>query len=161
MCTVLVMDMKLIYGDITHVEMITSYRMKLWDDVGKFKSQDEFDQIYKLNKEYFTEHFVSGKIVVPMYLDSEDNIISIGIGVIIQKPIVNMENLGLEGFIFNMYTEEQYRKQGLATSILSEIYTFFKKKKVVKVSLDSNSNSINMYKKYGMKENNYYLEQKI
>lgn len=158
----MIKHLKMVNASIKHVDLLTDYRMKLWKDAGKFKSPNEFEHIYNLNKEYFINHFESDRIIAPIFLDPSDgSIVSIGIGVIVIKPIVNLENMGLEGYIFNMHTEESYRCKGLATKILNEIFQFFKEKQVFKVSLNANESSFNLYKKMGMKANQFHLELKL
>lgn len=149
-------------ADISDLDLITKFRMEIWDRYGKFKDKKEYKEIFQRNREYFETHFRSDSIIVPIYQDSKSKkIIAIGIGVIIQKPVINRENIGLEGYIFNMFTEELYRGQGLATHILKEINLFFKIKEVNKVVLTANENSKNIYKKVGMRNNPDYMELKI
>lgn len=85
-------------------------------------------------------------------------IVSIGMGAIIHKPPVNLDNPGLEGYIFNMNTKEEYRKKGYGTQIIKAIINFFKENNVSKASLISNENSYEWYEKNGFKGNNYYQE---
>lgn len=154
-------NLKLINGNIKDIDQITKYRMKLWDDAGKFSSSKEYDDLYIKNREYLTENLKGGKIVIPMFVDDDKNIVSIGIGVILQKPPVNWDNSGLEGYIFNMYTDINYRNRGLSKNIMDEIFLFFQQSNVTTVNLTSNKNSFKLYEKYGMKTNQFYQEIKI
>lgn len=146
-------------ADISDLDTITKYRMKLWDSCGKFSSKKEYKEIYNKNREYFKNHFREESIIIPIYQTPiTRKIIAMGIGVIIQKPVINWDNMGQEGYIFNMFTEDAYRGKGLATNILKEINLFFKMKNVNKVTLTANENSKNIYQKEGMKPNPDYME---
>lgn len=150
---------KLVKADESHIELITTYRMKLWKEAGKFSSNEEYNDLFKRNREYFKNNFKNKSIVVPMYINNKDySIVSIGMGAVLQKPLVNWDNMGLEGYIFNMYTDAKYRGQGLATTILNEIFEYFKESNVNKVNLISNQKSFSLYKKSGMCINNFYQE---
>lgn len=140
------------------IELITSYRMKLWKVAGKFSGEEEYNDIYNHNRNYFKDKFEKDRIVVPAYFDRENRIAAIGIGVIIEKPVINWENRGLEGYIFNMNTDEKFRRRGLASSIVDDIISFFKDRRVKKVSLTSNNNSFSLYKQKGMVTNSFYQE---
>lgn len=152
-------ELKITIATIEDIELICSYRMRLWDDAGKFKDLDEYNQVNQLNKEYFEEQFSNNSIFVPIiYKPGTKDIISIGIGVILKKPVINLEDTGLEGYIFNMHTESDYRKKGLSTSILNELVKYFKTRNVNKISLNSNDLSFNLYDRNGFLSNKYYQE---
>lgn len=151
--------LELVKADESHIELITRFRMKLWKDAGKFSSDKEYNDLFKKNREYFKENFKNNSIVVPMYINKvDDSVAAIGVGVIIQKPLINWSNMGLEGHIFNMYTDINFRGRGLATSILREIFSYFKELNVNKVSLISNSDSFSLYNKNGININSFYQE---
>ncbi len=154
-------NLKLIRGNLEHIDGVAKYRMKLWDSVGKFSSKEEYDDLYIRNKNYLIENLKANKIVIPMFIDDDKNIISIGIGVIIQKPPVNWENSGLEGYIFNMYTEINHRGKGLATTVLDDIFLYFQTQGVKRVNLTSNKKSFKLYEKYGLETDEYYQEIKL
>lgn len=152
-------ELKITIATIEDIELICSYRMRLWNDAGKFKDLDEYNQVNQLNKEYFEEQFSNNSIFVPIiYKPGTKDIISIGIGVILKKPVINLEDTGLEGYIFNMHTESDYRKKGLSTSILNELVKYFKTRNVNKISLNSNVLSFNLYDRNGFLSNKYYQE---
>jgi len=116
---------------IKHIPQIVDLRMKLWNEAGKFKDAKEFKIIKDLNIKYHKDNLRKGKMVIPMLMNEEkDEIISIGIGVIIDKPPVNLMNNGKEGYIYNVYTSDAYRKHGCATFIINKIMENFKSKQV-------------------------------
>ena len=138
---------------------ITNLRLKFLQDMGKIKYQEEYRLLYEKNHSYMYDKMKSDKLIIPFFENGIDNeIISIGIGVILDKPPINMDNLGFEGYIFNVCTDEKFRKRGYSTMILNEIINFFRKKDIKNVTLKSNEKSFELYKKNGFNINNYYME---
>ncbi len=138
---------------------IINLRLNLWKEVGKIKSDYEFNKMFEINYNYFESNLLSDTMIIYFYENQSTlEIVSIGMGAIIHKPPVNLDNPGLEGYIFNMNTKEEYRKKGYGTQIIKAIINFFKENNVSKASLISNENSYEWYEKNGFKGNNYYQE---
>lgn len=136
---------------------ISRFRTQIWLDYGVIKKED-FKKIEKMNLLYFRKMFRNKRIHIPMFKNPDREILSIGIGIILEKPPVNFEKNGMEGYIFNMFTQEEYRGKGLATVVLEEIMKFFRDAGIKKVILNSNASSRHLYLKNGFCENEYYLE---
>ncbi len=68
------------------------------------------------------------------------------------------------GDISHMYIEKKYQRMGLADKFLSQIYNWFKGKKIKEVELtvlEKNKQARNAWKKYGFREYTLRLRKKI
>ncbi len=146
-------------AQIEDLPKIVKLRLDLWKEVGKITSDDEYEHMRGINFEYFKENILKDSLVVYYFEESSNrDIISIGMGLIIEKPPINLKNRGLEGYVFNINTKPEYRKRGLAAKIINEIIIFFQEKGVKKASLISNEISYRLYEEIGFKDNRYYQE---
>lgn len=144
---------------LENIDSVIKLRLDLWKSTGKIKSDDEYSKVYEYNLKYFIDKFKKEEIIICVYEDiNKSEIISIGIGSIIDKPPVNLENIGKEGYIYNINTVKEYRQKGYATNILKEIIKYFKEKNIGKITLISNKNSYKLYERKGFKSNIYYQE---
>lgn len=70
-----------------------------------------------------------------------------------------------EGYIFNVAVDENYRKRGIGSALISELVTFGKKNNLCFLTLEvreSNENARSLYSKFGFikvgERKNYYKE---
>lgn len=147
------------YATFEDLEEVTAYRMKLWQDAGKFHDQGEYDEFFRENYQFLREYCEQKKLCIPMYTDRDTRkIISIGIGIILKKPPINRQNRGSEGYVYNIFTEKEYRRQGLAASVVKKLFSWFQEQGVCRTYLTSNEGSYKLYEGLGMKGNPWYQE---
>jgi ribosomal protein S18 acetylase RimI-like enzyme len=139
------MNLKIIEQE--KLDIIIKLRLELWKELGKISDLKEYDFLYNKNIEYFEKKFKENSIRISTLQNKHDEIISIGIGIIIDKPPVNYEDLGREGYIFNMNTKSNLRNKGYGTIILNDLIDFFKTQNIKRVTLNANEKSFNFYKK--------------
>ncbi len=66
-----------------------------------------------------------------------------------------------KGYITNMFTEEKYRGQGIATYLLKKLVVEAGKSGVSKLWLGASEMGKPVYKKFGFKETDEWLELNI
>jgi|GEM_PF-4738705 len=141
---------------------VVKLRLHLWKRTGKIRSDIEYSEMFERNSDYFTERFAADKAVVYVYENTENSEwVSIGIGVIIDKPPVNLDDGGGEGYICNVYTDENCRKRGYAFNIIKKIMEYFASKGVGRAVLTANEESLNLYTACGFAVNPLHLEKLV
>lgn len=132
------------------IEKIVALRVSIFRDIGKIASPEEEQSMKVINKSYF-EDLSYKDCLSGFYEEVEGRIISIALGIIMAFPPINLENQGMKGYIFNVYTDKDYRNQGKATLLTKRLVEELKRRGVNKIELDANENSIKIYEKIGFK----------
>jgi len=73
-------------------------------------------------------------------------------------------NVKLRGTIDNLYVEEEYRRRGIAQSLIEELIRWFKEKKADVMTLHIyplNLNTMALYKKLGFKEYSLNMSRRL
>ncbi|HBD95813.1 MAG: hypothetical protein A2015_01825 [Spirochaetes bacterium GWF1_31_7] len=143
------------------IDKIVNLRLKLWNDAGAFSKPKESELMYEPNFTYIKKALNDNTMVIPVIEDDNAEIIAIGIGVILEKPPINLKNNGKEGYIFNMHTLEKYRGKGLGKLILDDILDFFGTQSVFKVTLNANQEAATFYTRSGFAGNPQYMELRM
>lgn len=95
----------------------------------------------KLGKELIVFAARSGyRIVATVYL------------LIIEKPANPSLPNGLEGEVLSVYTEKEYRGQGISTCLLKKLITFAKEKHLCRINLKATEEGYRLYKTLGFEE---------
>jgi GNAT superfamily N-acetyltransferase len=71
---------------------------------------------------------------------------------IIEKPANPSLPNGLEGEVLNVFTEEEYRGQGISTYLMKEMIAYAKEKHLCRINLKATAEGYRLYKKLGFEE---------
>ncbi|KNY25124.1 GNAT family N-acetyltransferase [Pseudobacteroides cellulosolvens] len=132
------------------IDRIAALRTSIFKGIGKIETAEEEESLIAVNKQYMLELF-DKNCFCGFYDEVEGRIISIALGVILAFPPINMENQGLRGYIYNVYTDKGFRNHGKATMLTQMLVDELKSRGAVKIELDANENSIEIYEKIGFK----------
>jgi GNAT superfamily N-acetyltransferase len=100
---------------------------------------------------YFKQSMEEGTFVAWLASDNENLIATSGICFYTVPP--TFSNLtGRTSYIMNMYTLEQYRKQGIASKLFDRVIEEAKSRGCKKIYLHATENGRPLYKKFGFKE---------
>lgn len=101
-------------------------------------------------RQYFTEELNQNLIV--MVAEDEGKMIATS-SVIFQKYPPSFSNpRGIRAYITNVYTEPEYRRQGISTVLLDQLFEVVKAEGLNYVWLWATEQGIPLYEKYGFKE---------
>ena len=142
--------MNYLEATIDDLEQIIEMRLEyIASDQGAIKTED-----IKAMKEqlpgYFTENI--GKSIFVFVAKDNEHIVSIVMLNIITKPSNPHFINGSVGEVLNVYTKEEYRKQGIASKLINMLLEFSKKKNLDYVELESTDEGYELYKKIGFKD---------
>lgn len=120
-------------------------------------------QTQKLKEElpgYFTEHI--GRDLVVYIAEEAGEIISSVFLLMIEKPANPNFMTGRIGELLNVYTNPEYRRQGIAGKLLSMSIESAKKKKLSFLELKASEEGYPLYKKMGFEEvNSWHRAMKL
>lgn len=147
--------MKIIKLNEQHINDFFQMRYKL------LKELDEIDTNNLKNFEIASKKYYLSEINKTLHcwgVIHNNSIVSIA-SICLFKRVPYFENLeGLEAYILNVYTEPEFRKQGLTSSLIFEIKEFAFEQNIKRLWLNSSSEAKKLYKKLGFFEKNNEME---
>ncbi len=147
-----------------------NYRKENMDDIDKLvelrKKQlaaEGIESSINIDKELslFFENKLSDGSLIQWLVEDNDEIIACGAVIFYEFPPSYTNKSGKKAYISNMYTNENYRGQGIATKILSKLVDEAKITGVSKIWLEASAMGRPVYKKFGFVETDEFLELTI
>lgn len=133
--------------DEKHVNEFCGFRINLLREIEDFNNGKDISALEDATKQYYLSHI--NKNLFSWGILYENNLVAIG-SLCLFERIPYKENLtGLEGYILNIYTSPQYRKQGLANRILDEMIKYASKIHIKRLWLNSSKKGIKFYENRG------------
>lgn len=108
-------------------------------------------------KEFFHKKLQEGSLIQWVVEDNQE-IIACGAVVFYEFPPSYTNKSGKKAYITNMYTKEDYRGQGIATSLLTKLVEEVKNAGITKIWLGASKMGRPVYKRFGFKETDEWLE---
>lgn len=128
------------------IDKLIENRMKVIFEVSNSQYSDE--SFYDNTCDYIKNHIDKDGFIVWIAVDN-DEIISI-VMLSIYEILPTMFNVsGKTGYILNVWTDENYRRQGLATKLLKNIFADAKKAGVNSIHLKATEQGKFVYEKLG------------
>lgn len=139
-------------ADIYDIDEIVRLRIELLKEIGKIK--DDFDISFFENetKKYLVNKLNKGYMC--WVAEENGEIVASGGLIIFEKPPAADNITGLEGYIMNIYTIPQFRRNGIATTIMNEIINYLKEIGIKKIRLHASKGGRPVYEKLGFDSNN-------
>lgn len=140
------------------IERIALIRIKQQKDDWKEQYIDKYD-LFKRTKIYLKEHLNNDFLA--FIEEIEDNIIAICCLQIIEY-LPQCNDNGKQGYICNVYTDEQYRNQGIQTKLLEEVIRYSINNNLCELDLSTDSDvAISLYKKCGFEFDNWAMKKEM
>lgn len=145
-------------ANISNLNELIQMRIEyLLEDFGELSPNKILEIQNNLNN-YFLHNLNKNCLI---YIAKDDNIVSTAFLVITEKPSNPNFLTGRVGTVMNVYTKEEYRKQGIATRLMEMLLNEAKRLNLDYVELKSTKQGYTLYKKLGFKENqSKYLDLK-
>lgn len=144
------------YDDIKKLSKLRVIQQKdSWKEY--YRNNDE--ELYLITKKYLEEHLNND---IFMFLEIEDNIIIATCGLQIVRYLPQCAENGVEGYICNVFTLENYRRKGIQINLINECIKFAKSKDISILRLTSDVlEAIELYKKLGFEHDKYMMQKEI
>lgn len=131
-------------------------RQMLFEELGEQMSDEDRQELENVTKEFYLSHI--NKDLINWGVMIENKLIASG-SLCLFNRIPYSENLtGKEGYILNIYTCPNYRKQGIASQLLNEMKEYAEQNQLKRLWLSSSDNGIALYKEHGFIEKDNEME---
>ncbi|MCM3163199.1 GNAT family N-acetyltransferase [Metabacillus litoralis] len=143
-------------ANLNDIELMVELRKKQLVDEG-------IEPNINIDKElsvFFRDKLSEGRLIQWLVEDDEE-VIACGAVIFYDFPPSYTNKTGKKGYIANMYTKENYRGQGIAKNLLSKLVEDVKLSGISKIWLGASEMGRPVYKKFGFKETDEYLELNI
>ena len=111
------------------------------------------DQVAQVNSRYFATALPGGEFRAWL-AEADGEIVASGGLVIHAIPPTAYNLAGREGYIMNMYTQPEWRRQGIGAAILRAILDYLQAQDVPLVSLHATPDGHRLYARYGFEPTN-------
>ena len=119
------------------------------DDFGAV-SENQKQQMEKQLTDYFDRKL--GTELIAFVAREQEKIVSVAYLHIIEMPANVLVLSGLCGEVLNVYTEPEYRGQGLCTTLIKELITSAKELGLARIDLSATDQGFPIYQKCGFEE---------
>ncbi|KKK38241.1 GCN5 family acetyltransferase [Mesobacillus campisalis] len=109
---------------------------------------------------FFRDKLSEGRLI-QWLAEDEREIVACGAVIFYDFPPSYTNKTGKKAYIANMYTNQNYRGRGLATNLLSKLVEEVKLSGISRIWLGASEMGRPVYKKFGFKETDEYLELTI
>ncbi|RDW20919.1 GNAT family N-acetyltransferase [Oceanobacillus chungangensis] len=101
---------------------------------------------------------LSDSTLIQLLVEDKEEIIACGAIIFYEFPPSYTNKSGKKAYITNMFTKENYRGQGIATNLLTNLVDVAKESGISKIWLGASKLGRPVYKKFGFKETDEWLE---
>lgn len=140
------------------IDKISLIRIKQQKDDWKEEYVDKYD-LFETTKLYLKNHL--NKDFFAFIEEIENDIIAICCLQIIEY-LPQCNDNGKQGYICNVYTDEQYRNQGIQTRLLKEVIKYSTDNDLCELDLSTDSDiAISIYKKCGFEFDSWSMKTEL
>lgn len=140
-------------ANLNDIEKLVELRKKQLVDEGLEPNID----IDKELSAFFREMLSKGRLI-QWLVEDDAEIIACGAVIFYDFPPSYTNKTGKKAYIANMYTNVQYRGQGIAKNLLSKLVEDVRVSGISRIWLVASKMGRPVYKKFGFKETDEYLE---
>ena len=120
-------------------------------------SGDYPENFESATREYMAAHMKNETLLCYIAIESGEILSSAMMSVYDTLPTMKSPG-GRHGYLYNVYTKESYRRQGLSTKVLSAIFAEAEQLGVDKVVLDYTDDGLKLYETLGFQRPERHLE---
>ena len=135
------------------IDLLIKIRMEyLFAEKGVSSSEEVQDIKMKL-EEYFNKHL--NKEFIAIVAENENEVLATAFMSIVERPPLIAFSSYLVGTVYNVFTYPQYRGEGIATKVMTELLSEAKLLGVAAVDLMATEKGKSLYKNLGFQVSNY------
>lgn len=151
--------MKLIYkrATIDDIEILTKTRIEVLRAANKLADDVDMTEVEKQSYEYYSKALNEGTHTAYLVFDEAKFVGAGGVSYFRVMPTYHNPS-GNKAYIMNMYTNPEYRRQGIAFETLRLLVEDAKSRGVNAISLEATDMGRQLYEKYGFIKMNDEME---
>ncbi len=131
-------------------------RKELFEELGEVSQNMDTSELKLATKQYFLLHI--NKDLISWGIFQKGKLVAIGSLCLFTRIPYNENLSGLEGYILNIYTSQQFRKCGYANQILDAIIEYSYKNKIRRLWLNYSEQGKCLYIEKGFTKKNNEME---
>lgn len=141
---------------INELEQFIDIRIKQLREEG---AKEDID-IKPALRDYYNRHMADGTFVSWLALDGDKIIGTSGMSFVEKPPYFSCPN-GRIGILSSMFTENEYRRQGIAKELLSKVIKEAKEYGCGNVQITASDMGVLLYTDFGFKKNGNFMQYKL
>ena len=111
-------------------------------------------------KDYYTRHMADDTFVSWLAVDGEKIIGTSGMSIVEKPPYFGCPS-GKIGLLSSMFTDKNYRRQGIARELLSRVVNEAKERGCGTVQITASDMGVLLYTNFGFTKNNNFMQYKL
>lgn len=145
---------------VEDIDLLVELRDAMWREIAEGMELGDVSEALGNTREYFEETVPSGEYVC-LLAEATGSIVGVGGMVIYRKPSQPLSPVGVEGYILNMLTVDEWRGKGVASAIMRELLACARQAGAGLVWLRATEAGRRVYEKFGFAENPRYMQVKL
>lgn len=133
---------------IDDIEILTKSRIEVLKAANKLTDDTDMSEVEKASRDYYLRALVDGSHTAVLVFDN-DKFIGAGAVSYYQVMPTYHNPSGKKAYIMNMYTNPEYRRQGIAFKTLDILVNDAKKRGITQIYLEATDMGKPLYEKYG------------
>lgn len=141
---------------INELEQFIDIRIKQLREEG---AKEDID-IKPALRDYYNRHLTDGTFVSWLALDGDKIIGTSGMSFVEKPPYFGCPN-GIIGLLSSMFTENEYRRQGIAKELLSKVIKEAEEYGCGNVQITASDMGVLLYTDFGFNKNGNFMQYKL
>ena len=150
--------MALIYRKLTEKGLDTFIEMRI-NQLREEGAKENIDLRPAL-KDYYTRHMSDGTFLSWLAVDNDKIIGTSGMSIVEKPPYFGCPS-GRIGLLSSMFTDKNYRRQGIAKELLSRVVNEAKECGCGTVQITASDMGVLLYTDFGFTKNNNFMQYKL
>ncbi len=146
------MDMIFDQAGKDDIDELIRLRLAYMNDDFGLVSEHEKNCMETQLKDYFARKL--GTELIAFVVRDNEKLVAVAYLLIVEMPANSALLNGFYGVVMNVYTEPEYRKQGICTKLLKNLIEYGKSRGLGRIDLSATEDGYPIYKKLGFTEKN-------
>ncbi len=142
---------------IADIDLLTKTRLEVLRAANKLSNDIDMSEVEKQSYDYYQKALTDGTHTAYLVFDKEIFIGAGGISYYRVMPTYHNPS-GNKAYIMNMYTNERYRRKGIAYKTLELLVQDARSKGITAISLEATEMGRPLYEKYGFTQMEHEME---
>ncbi len=142
---------------IADIDILTKTRIEVLRAANKLSNDIDMSEVEKQSYDYYQKALTDGTHTAYLVFDNEIFIGAGGISYYRVMPTYHNPS-GNKAYIMNMYTNERYRRKGIAYKTLDLLVQDARSKGITAISLEATDMGRPLYEKYGFTQMEHEME---
>lgn len=151
--------MKIDYRRLTENELDTFINMRI-NQLREEGAKEEIDHLVPALKDYYTRHMADGTFVSWLAFDGDDIIGTSGMSFVEKPPYFGCPS-GRIGLLSSMFTNPNYRRNGIAKELLSRVVNDAKDYGCGTIQITASDMGVKLYTDFGFVHNGNFMQYKL